>query len=77
MQITELEKKAGVIAREGVKLPKFDTAEELMAHYFENPNDYELVDYEARVKFLEDNGYKLTRENLYDSSLSVKPPKKK
>lgn len=74
MQITDLEKKAGVIAREGVKLPKFDTVEELMAHYFENANDFELVDYGARVKFLKDNGYELTRENLYDSTLSVKAP---
>lgn len=32
------------------------------------------VSFEDRIKFLEDNGYEVTRENLVDPSLSTKPP---
>jgi len=77
MEITKLEKDAGFVAIDPKKLPKVDTVEEFMQHYFEHPNDFAGVDYEQRVKFLKDNGYKLTRANLIDPSLSVIPPKKK
>ena len=77
--VTKLEKESGIIARDpNKKLPAdVKTPEQLQAYYFENANDFDLVDYEPRVEFLEANGYKVTRENLIDSSLSVKPPKKK
>ena len=37
------------------------------------------VDHESRIKFLKDNGYEVTRENMINSELSVvpKPAKKK
>lgn len=35
-------------------------------------NDKVLVAYEGRVKFLEDNGYDVTRENMVDVYLSAR-----
>lgn len=32
------------------------------------------VNHADRVKFLQDNGYAVTRKNMVDSSLSVSPP---
>lgn len=34
------------------------------------------VDFKQREKFLKDNGYKLTRENMINADLSVNPSKK-
>lgn len=39
-------------------------------------NNYKLfhgVNYKDRVKFLTTNGYDVTRENLFDNTLSAKP----
>lgn len=35
------------------------------------------VDHARRIKFLEDNGYKVNRENMINPELSAKPPKNK
>lgn len=38
-----------------------------------NYSSFRGVSYKDRVKFLEENGYEVTRENLIDPELSAKP----
>lgn len=54
--------------------PQIDDEEkdELQAYMRKNP--YLGVNHADRTKFLEDNGYEVTRENMMNVELSAKPP---
>lgn len=70
--IAEWEKEKGML------LPSRKPTEKISEDDFNAiPLDDKIgVDHESRVKFLKDNGYEVTRENMVDSELSAKPPKK-
>lgn len=73
-RFTEWEKELGLFA---LTEKKFDTSasltkEEFKEIYLSNHADFIGVDYEVRVKFLQDNDYKVTRENLVNPELSVR-----
>lgn len=73
--ITTLEKKAGVIATSKSDLPKdIKKPEDLSKYAIDNPKNLTLVNYDDRVKFLKDNGYEVTRDNLINRELSVRQP---
>lgn len=71
--ISKLEKEAGIVAIEAARVEKFTSKEELVTDMLANRDSYIPVNYDDRIKFLKDNGYELTRENLVDPSLSAKP----
>lgn len=57
---------------------KFDptqmlTDEEFMQFWVDEPADFVGVSYEDRVQFLKDNDYEVTRHNIVNADLSVKP----
>ena len=73
-KFSEWEKEVGLFAVDVKQFnPKDEyTKEEFMTLYAENTAAFVGVSYDDRVQFLEDNGYKVTRENLL-ADLSVKP----
>lgn len=72
--ITKLEIDAGIIARDPKRLKDIKTATDLQQDFEANGSEYVGCNYEARAEFLEANGYEITRENLIDGNLSVRPP---
>lgn len=74
LKFSELEKITGHFAVDVKKYNPNDkmTQEDFMRLSVDNPEDFVGVSYDDRVKFLEDNGYKVTRENLL-ADLSAKP----
>ena len=75
---SDWEKEKGAFANDTKKYPgnKKMTESEFMDAFLGNQTEFTGVNYEDRVKFLEDNGYKVTRDNLLNPELSSKPPKK-
>lgn len=74
--ITKFEKETGLVAHNEKRTKDFKSAKELMADYTNNPSEYIGVSYDDRVKFLEVNGYDVTRKNLL-TDLPVRSKKKK
>lgn len=68
----ELEKRIGLFAIDISKWPEEITEAEFRAKSAGNYSEFVGVAYEDRVKFLQDNDYGVTRENLLDSSLSAR-----
>jgi len=67
--ISEFEKETGKFLFDVSELPETrEEFDELTADL----NKWFGVDYEYRVKFLEENGYELTRENVIDAHLPVR-----
>lgn len=71
---TELERQHGLLFPDSEKYPldkKMTVAEfrELIAN---NPLDFAGVNFEDREKFLRENDYEVTRENMIDRELSAK-----
>ena len=64
------EKERGFIILGDIDLKREITEEELLE--LMHSNGFHGVDFEKRIKFLEDNGYEVTRDNLIDSSLSYR-----
>lgn len=63
----------GIFAYEPSKFgSKTLTLEEFQVIIDKNPGGFHGVNYKDRTKFLKDNGYELTRENLF-ADLSAKP----
>lgn len=77
--VTKLEQETGLIARDEKHLPKksVGSAKEFSDFVHENYDNFVSINWDDRTKFLKDNGYKLTRQNLIDGDLSAKPKKKK
>ena len=77
--ITDIERESGFVARDPEFLPETTELDQYLEHVtqFLNTGEFVGVNYEDRVEFLKANGYAVTRANLIDSSLSVKPPKEK
>ena len=71
----EWEKDKGAFAIDETKydLNQQLTEEEFLQLHAEGEGNFRGVSYDDRVKFLEDNDYPVTRENLLDPNLSVKP----
>jgi len=68
-KISELERQHGLI------LPNHNPDEEMSEEQFNNIalSKGVGVNFEAREKWLTENGNEITRENLIDSTLSTKP----
>lgn len=71
--ITTLEKERGLLFLGKIDEKKKLTDDEFDELLSENTNNFVGVDHEGRTKFLEDNGYEITRENMVDSTLGVRP----
>lgn len=73
--ISEIEMKTGFVARDPELLPDTTDPEEFFEHIqpLINTGEFVGVNYEDRVEWLQANGHKVTRANLIDSTLSVKP----
>jgi len=74
-KLSQYEKKFGIIATDRKKYP--DTLEltdkEWDKLYEENWKDFSGVNHDDRIKFLKDNGYAVTHENMLNPELSAKP----
>lgn len=68
--IEELEIEKGYVILGDVDLKEKLTDEEFIS--LAETNGFHGVNFEDRIKFLKDNGYEVTRENLIDSSLSCR-----
>ena len=73
--ITDMEKKAGMVARDKRMLPKTKDLGEFMQYVDEHRGNFVGVMFTDRVAFLEANDYEVTRANLIDGELSAQPPK--
>jgi hypothetical protein len=67
-----LEKERGVLFTGDVDLSKRYSEEEMDELLASDPTKYVGVDHEDRTKFLKDNGYDVTRENMVNSDLSAR-----
>lgn len=74
--VSELEKKTNFMVKDTKKYPlnkQYTLAEyEDLVRLPETHHDFIEVDQEARVKYLKDNGYDVTRENMIDGDLPAK-----
>lgn len=70
--ITNYEKEKGIVFNEDLKVTD-KTSEKKLEELASDDSNYTVVDYDSRVKFLEDNGYEVTRETLADVSLASRP----
>lgn len=70
--ISEWEKTKGKFLRDPVDDSEKTMTEKKFDELAGSPANWVGVDYEQRVKFLKDNGYELTRENLTNPELSVR-----
>jgi hypothetical protein len=70
--ISEWEKTKGILLDDvrDVALNKKITSDEFIELF--RSRAYTYVDYDARVKFLKDNGHKITRQNLINPALAPK-----
>ena len=68
----EWEKDQGVFAYTERTTTRTMTLEEFLAIFNQAPGDFHQLNYKDRTKFLKDNGYELTRENLF-ADLSAQP----
>lgn len=68
----DLEMQVGEMARNPEKWPATLTLEAFKKLVRDNPGEFHGVNYSDRVKFLQDNGYEITRDNMMDSRLSAK-----
>lgn len=69
MKVSELEKKYNCIVKD--LKPDGSISEK---EFLQIPiTDKTGVNHSDRIKFLKDNGYEVTRENMIDSSLSARP----
>ena len=75
LTIAELEKEYGYIARDRKTYPanKKMTREDFVEATKEE-NGFLGINHEDRTKFLEDNGYPVTHENMINVELSALPP---
>lgn len=73
--VSDWEVEVGLFARDEQVAKGKDkiTREEFLELSDKNPNGFLGVDYPVRVKFLKDNGYEVTRDNLINPNLSSKP----
>lgn len=76
MEITQLEQDSGFLALDKKTLPKETDLDSFVKHAINNQHEYIGFNYKDRTKFLEDNGYKLTRENYINADLPTKPKAK-
>ena len=74
MIITAIEKETGIVAYDAKDLPDIKDPAEFSKHCFANPSKFIPVNYDVRIKFLQDNDYEVNRKNLTDGTLSTKPP---
>ena len=70
--ITDYEKEKGIVFKEDLGVNS-KTSKKKLEELAEDETNYTVVDYEFRVKFLEDNGYEITRDNLSDATLGSRP----
>ncbi len=77
--ITYYEKQHGVIASDRKKYPEDLelTQAEWDKIWEEDWRDFTGVNYEDRIKFLEENGYEVNHANMINPELSHRPVKKK
>lgn len=68
--LEQLEKARGVLFTTNMDLTKRYTDEEFDALLATKTSSYVGVDHEDRTKFLKDNGYDVTRENMVNPDLS-------
>lgn len=69
--IAEFEKEKGLIFK-NIKDDSKKITEDEFNKMIEDINSWVGVDYALRLAFLKDNGYEVNRENLINSSLSVR-----
>ncbi len=70
--ITTLEKEHGILLLGKIDETKKLTDEEF-GELIKDHHNFVGVNYEDRIKFLNDNGYEVTRENMIDGTLGTKP----
>ena len=70
--ITELEKQTGFVAINRADVPDTDDREEFIAVAINNLSKFTHVNYADRIKFLNDNNYELSFENLIDADLHAR-----
>ena len=76
--LTDIEISTGFVAIDPKDLPKTKDEAEFIAYAKQNLQLFTGVMYDDRIKFLTENGYDLTRENLINPHLSAVPkPEKK
>jgi hypothetical protein len=71
--LTDIEIATGFVVRNPKDMPKIKDEAEFIAYAKQNLHLFTGVMYDDRIKFLKDNDYELTRENLIDPELSAKP----
>lgn len=73
-KLSKLEEKYGVIACDRKKYPTNSSYEEneFIELLASNIGDFTRINHSDRIKFLQDNGYEVTHENMIDSNLSSK-----
>lgn len=74
--ITDLEKQTGFIAIDRNNVPDAEDREEFIEIVMQDMSKFILINYSDRIKFLNDNGYEITFENLIDASLATAQSKK-
>jgi hypothetical protein len=76
-KLSDLELKKGMIAVDRAKYPlDMQISEAEFEKVSRNMAEFQGVDHAKRKEFLKANGYKLTHENMIDSSLPTKTGQK-